>query len=220
MAVIKNHAELGLVKKNGDVDILYLKNQGRDVEILRDNNAKLPTSINTAQDLADKLNDLAFSDGENLVYIGEGEIGSGTLPPLSEVDDSKLSITSTWSSQKIYDSYNKFISNYEIGNGNKIDVLTKLFTTPVVFIVDTEQWATLKNYTPNNDMVGQWIVHYYPLSIDAHSVEGAPGAPNTPRIAYQDWIFANNSTDTTNARPLHYKRVYIGGNWNNWNDLQ
>jgi len=25
MAVIKNHAELGLVKKNGDVDLLYLK---------------------------------------------------------------------------------------------------------------------------------------------------------------------------------------------------
>ena len=60
MAVTKNHVELGLVKKNGDVDVLYLKKQGKDVEISRDQNAKIPSTVQNVQDLANNLKDLAF----------------------------------------------------------------------------------------------------------------------------------------------------------------
>ena len=213
MAVTKNHAELGVVKKNGDVDILYLKNEGRDVSISRDQNAVIPADVQTVQDLANKLKALAFGDGENLVYIGEGEVDLGTLPPMTEVDDNRLSVTLTWSSQKIYDNYKKYIPSYVIGDENKFDVFEMLYLAPTTFVVDTISYPQFKSNTPDSNVDAEWLVHYYPLVMDRYAVEGAPGSPNTPRSAWQEWIKASD----TSGRPLipieKYFRVYSGGQW-------
>lgn len=219
MAVTKNHAELGVVKKNGDVDILYLKNEGRDVAISRDQNAVIPSDVQTVQDLANKLKALAFGDGENLVYIGDGEVGSGTLPPMTEVDDNRLSVTLTWSSQKIYDNYKKFIPGYVIGTENKFDVFEMLYLAPTTFTVDTLSYPQFKSNTPDSNADAEWLVHYYPVTMDRYNVEGAPGSPNTLRTAWQEWI----KVADTSGRPLvpveRWFRVYSGSQWQHFERL-
>lgn len=213
MAVTKNHAELSVVKKNGDVDILYLKSEGRDVAINRDRNTKIPSEVQTVQDLVDKLNDLAFGNGTNLVYIGDGEVGSGNLPPLSEIDDSRLSLTSSWSSQKINDRFERFIPMHEIGEGGgQVDSVNKLYLSPVTFAINTQQFTALKSLTPEPTTDAEWLVKYYPITMDRYAVEGAPGAPNTPRTACQEWLKVSDTTGKAIDHNL-YIRVYSGNQW-------
>lgn len=214
MAVTKNHVELGLVKKNGDVDVLYLKNQGKDVEISRDQNAKIPSTVQNVQDLANNLKDLAFGDGENLVYIGEANDLNGSLPPLSEINNTdQLSLTSTWSSQKISDKCTTFIPSYET-----IDY-DRLYTSPKIMVLNTEGDGTVTSPIPGSPAQCQYLIKYYPIVTIATSIEGAPGAPNTPRIAYQEWTII--STNTGKPEPYTmYIRYYVGNQWQEFKKVQ
>ena len=199
MAVTKNHAELSVVKKNGDVDILYLKSEGRDVAINRDRNTKIPSEVQTVQDLVDKLNDLAFGNGTNLVYIGDGEVGSGNLPPLSEIDDSRLSLTSSWSSQKINDRFERFIPMHEIGEGGgQVDSVNKLYLSPVTFAINTQQFTALKSLTPEPTTDAEWLVKYYPITMGLQMItpiRGRKRMNKNKRKVLRPWVFTDDNPD-------------------------
>lgn len=98
-ATIYTHVQLGVVDKDGNLTVMYPVTKGEDV-ILSSTNASLPEGIDTVQKLADSLQDMAFNSGDQLLYMGEGEELSDTFA-ISEIDDTNVSVATTYSSQKI-----------------------------------------------------------------------------------------------------------------------
>lgn len=68
------HAQLIKYTASGDQYILNLKNTGDDVSISRSSNGNLPTSVTSAQTLANALGSLAFKSSISASNIASGEI--------------------------------------------------------------------------------------------------------------------------------------------------
>lgn len=70
------HAQLIKYTASGDQYILNLKNTGDDVSISRSSNGNLPTTVTSAQTLANALGSLAFKSSITASNIASGEITS------------------------------------------------------------------------------------------------------------------------------------------------
>ena len=64
-------------------------------------NNKIPSSATNMQKVLDSMGSMAFSNGDDVVYIEDGSDGGNMVEPVTEVDDSVVSLTKTWSSAKI-----------------------------------------------------------------------------------------------------------------------
>ena len=89
-------------KKVGNTkDTLYPVTKDKNVKVTS-TNASLPANVSTAKDLVDGLGSMAFSSGSNLVYTEESTDSNAISESvLSEVNDDKVSTTTTWSSSKL-----------------------------------------------------------------------------------------------------------------------
>ena len=120
MASYKNHIVLSSIEENGDVNEIYPITDADDVNIKR-NNSQVPSGVVNVQQLADKLGSGAFTNKENLVYVGDSENELIT----SEIDDNTENKVSTWSSSKIKeftDQNDSIIKEYvynEVGDVTK-----------------------------------------------------------------------------------------------------
>lgn len=74
MATTTIHAQLIRYTTTGDQVVVNLKSAGSDVSIDRSTNTKLPTSVTSAQALADALGSLAFKNS-----LGKGDVGLGNV---------------------------------------------------------------------------------------------------------------------------------------------
>ena len=68
------HAQLIRYATNGDQIIVNLKSAGSDISIDRSTNTKLPSTVSSAQTLADALGNLAFKNS-----LGKGDVGLGNV---------------------------------------------------------------------------------------------------------------------------------------------
>lgn len=62
---------------------------------------KIPSSATTMKKVLDSMGSMAFSNGDDVVYIEDASDGGTMATPTTEVDDSVVSLTKTWSSSKI-----------------------------------------------------------------------------------------------------------------------
>ena len=85
------HAQLIRYATNGDQVIVNLKSAGSDISIDR-TNSKLPTSVTTAQTLANALGNLAFKDS-----LSKGDVGLGSVDNTSDANKSVKYATSAGS---------------------------------------------------------------------------------------------------------------------------
>ena len=74
MATTTIHAQLIRYTTDGDQVIVNLKSAGDDISIDRSTNTKLPTTVSSAQTLADALGSLAFKNS-----LGKGDVGLGNV---------------------------------------------------------------------------------------------------------------------------------------------
>ena len=72
MASYNNDIVLSSIEENGDVNEIYPITDADDVNIKR-NNSQVPSGVVNVQQLADKLGSGAFTNKENLVYVGDSE---------------------------------------------------------------------------------------------------------------------------------------------------
>lgn len=68
------HAQLIRYATNGDQIIVNLKSAGSDISIDRSTNTKLPSTVSSAQTLADALGNLAFKNS-----LDKGDVGLGNV---------------------------------------------------------------------------------------------------------------------------------------------
>ena len=108
MAVIYNHVQMGIVDAKGDVNVMYPLNTAEDVSLKKTTNESIPTDVETLQDLTDNIGKMAFDSGSNVVFFDSAEASeSDATLSTSEIDDSKVSLASTYSSSKIMQLINE-----------------------------------------------------------------------------------------------------------------
>ena len=102
MSTTYTHVQLSNVDKNGNVQVMYPQNTAKVVSVDRSANTNIPSSVNTAQDLANKLEMPAFLEASNFVFIDE-HTDDPLSPMNSEINDNVVDPMYTWSSKKITD---------------------------------------------------------------------------------------------------------------------
>ena len=99
---LESHVLLHVVDKYGNVQILYLRNFGKDVQVETSENSSLPNNISSLQDLVDNLDKMAFQSGDDLVRLGNtGQEFEFDDTPMSEINDDVLSYSYSFSSKKV-----------------------------------------------------------------------------------------------------------------------
>lgn len=205
MATTYNHVQIGVVDASGNVSVLYPINTANDVTI--DNtNSSLPASVSNAQELIDNLGNMAFDDGEELVYITDGANYDGTLIT-GEINDDDVSLSTTWSSNKITTYTEQVMPSYEC---NTIDDMNARPSVPTTKIFDNTS-GKFKSFTdfplPNENYL--WIVEYTPL------VKSEYGSVT---MAYERWYGVSSTTlDATTAM---YVRVYNSSLSESWGSMK
>lgn len=100
------HAQLIRYATNGDQIIVNLKSAGSDISIDRSTNTKLPSTVTSAQTLADALGNLAFKNS-----LGKGDVGLGNVDNTADSAKSVKYATSAGSAgSATKDSANQQIS--------------------------------------------------------------------------------------------------------------
>ena len=130
------HAQLIRYATNGDQVIVNLKSAGADISIDR-TNTKLPTSVTTAQSLANALGNLAFKDS-----LGKGDVGLGSVDNTADANKSVKYATSAGSAgSATKDSANQQINTTYIkglsANGRTITITKGDGTTSTLTTQDT-----------------------------------------------------------------------------------
>ena len=90
------HAQLIRYATNGDQIIVNLKSAGSDISIDRSSNTKLPTTVTSAQALANSLGTLAFKDS-----LGKGDVGLGNVDNTADADKSVKYATTAGSANAV-----------------------------------------------------------------------------------------------------------------------
>ena len=131
------HAQLVRYNINGDQVIVNLKTTGSDVSIDRSSNTKLPTSVTTAQTLANALGNLAFKDS-----LAKGDVGLGSVDNTADANKSVKYATSAGSAgSATKDSANQQISTTYIkglsASGRTITITKGDGTTSTLTTQDT-----------------------------------------------------------------------------------
>ena len=204
MGTTYEHTQLAAVQENGDVNVIYPINTAKDVSV-ESKNSSIPSSVKNMEDLVNSMKDMAFNNGNNMVYLG-----SSTVAPeassMSEIDDEKTSTTSTWSSVAIEKNTNNFIQGYRM----TVDNINKLFVNPTVFNVDG-RYDMYNKEAPEPGR--QWIVEYFPLTLSKTNETGDVGDLNTVTTAMQRWTGLNFSDDKEMNDIVVFERAFINGSW-------
>lgn len=90
------HAQLIRYATNGDQIIVNLKSAGSDISIDRSTNTKLPSTVSSAQTLADALGNLAFKNS-----LGKGDVGLGSVDNTADANKSVKYATSAGSANAV-----------------------------------------------------------------------------------------------------------------------
>ena len=90
------HAQLIRYTTNGDQIIVNLKSAGSDISIDRSTNTKLPSTVSSAQTLADALGNLAFKNS-----LGKGDVGLGNVDNTADSAKSVKYATSAGSANAV-----------------------------------------------------------------------------------------------------------------------
>lgn len=90
------HAQLIRYATNGDQIIVNLKSAGSDISIDRSTNTKLPSTVSSAQTLADALGNLAFKDS-----LAKGDVGLGSVDNTADSAKSVKYATSAGSANAV-----------------------------------------------------------------------------------------------------------------------
>lgn len=96
MATITVHAQLIRYTTDGEQVIVNLKSAGSDISIDRSTNTKLPTTVTSAQTLADALGSLAFKSS-----LGKGDVGLGNVDNTADSAKSVKYATSAGSANAV-----------------------------------------------------------------------------------------------------------------------
>ena len=131
------HAQLIRYATNGDQIIVNLKSAGSDISIDRSTNTKLPSTVSSAQTLADALGNLAFKNS-----LGKGDVGLGSVDNTADANKSVKYATSAGSAgSATKDSANQQISTTYIkglsANGRTITITKGDGTTSTLTTQDT-----------------------------------------------------------------------------------
>lgn len=97
MATTYNHCQIAIVDASGNVSVIYPITQAQDVSVVRTSNANLPTTVTTAQKLANALGALAFKNVADII----------------STDGATTSTTKTWSSSVINTKLTELSSKLE-----------------------------------------------------------------------------------------------------------
>ena len=211
MATEYKHVQLGVVKENGDVDVLFPINNANDVDVALENNPNVPNNVRTLQHLTDELGQMAFKNGTDIIYFEGYEDDSyndGGETPGSEINDERISDALTWSSRKISTNTICHIPNYEL---NTTD-LTALFITPTTFVVDGTNLSS-PDIVPANGFI--WFVEYIPMVTSSIQVSGQPSGINTVTKALQRWT--GHTFADANAPCVVFTRVFKNNAWGAFN---
>ena len=134
------HAQLIRYATNGDQIIVNLKSAGSDISIDRSTNTKLPSTVSSAQTLADALGNLAFKNS-----LGKGDVGLGNVDNTADSAKSVKYATSAGSAgsatKATQDSAGQTINNTYIKSltvsGRTITITKGDNTTSTVTTQDT-----------------------------------------------------------------------------------
>ena len=131
------HAQLVRYNTSGDQVIVNLKSTGSDISIDRSSNTKLPSSVSTAQTLANALGNLAFKDS-----LAKGDVGLGSVDNTADANKSVKYATSAGSAgSATKDSANQQISTTYIkslsASGRTITITKGDGTTSTLTTQDT-----------------------------------------------------------------------------------
>ena len=211
MSTTYEHTQLSAVQEDGNVKVLYPVNTAKDVSIETTNTA-IPSSVKTAQDLVDKIDEMAFKNGSDVVFLGESEEFPGSSVE-SEINDDTVSSVTTWSSSNIVKNTTKFIQGYKMST----DIINKLFSSVVVFNVDGRFTAN-DEFTPEAGR--QWVVEYFPIVTSANNVDGNVSDISTVTTAYQRWTGINYNNTPEVSSLVVYERVLINGTWSEFTKVR
>lgn len=98
MAADKTNIQMVNVQ-DGVTNNMYPLTNADIVNVTPQNN--VPADATNSQAVFDSLGSLAFDNGENLIYLGESEEDDDLNLGNSEIDDTKESTATTYSSKKI-----------------------------------------------------------------------------------------------------------------------
>ena len=204
MGTTYEHTQLASVKDNGDVTVIYPINTVKDVSVETTNTA-LPSTIKTMGDFLDNVNPFIFGGTKDVIFVDNASESIGSIPD-SEIDDQKISITSTWSSSNIVKNTSTFIPGYKMDTS----IINKLYISPVSFNVDGRDLA-FESLVPEGGR--QWVVEYFPIVVSENTVEGNVGDVNTVKTAIQRWTGINFSDSGNMDAVVVYERTCTLGKW-------
>lgn len=204
---LESHVLLHVVDKYGNVQILYPRNFGKDVQVETSENSSLPNNISSLQDLVDNLDKMAFQSGDDLVRLGNtGQEFEFDDTPMSEINDDVLSYSFSFSSKKVRQTTIEFES-YDDINISDIDAVP---TTCKEFIIDGRNAYGRMCPTPSVERI--WHVKHIPMELAYKSNTALEGMATKECIkAIQIWT-GNEFTDNTTVS-VKYERIYKDGNW-------
>ena len=214
MATEYKHVQLGVVDKNGDVQVLYFQNTGSDVMVAKDQNPNIPNNVEDLQDVVNVLGKMAFDNGDKILYLDEtSEDYDDGQRPVSEINDDEVSDATTWSSKKLNTHCSRYIPRYEYPNSvDELSLTTKLFLTPTTFTIDGRD-AGRAGVVPTVGYV--YFVEYIPLVSSSDEREGQPGGVNVITNAIQRWT--GHALSDADAACVRYTRVYTNNTWGTFN---
>lgn len=189
------HVQVGIVDSSGNVNVLYPVNYASDVQVDKSKNKVIPSSISNLQELLNNIGEMAFSNGNDLVYLGN----STDFPDeaiSTEIDDSKTDLAYTWSSKKISTECETYIPNPN-NITKSLENVTKLFKTATKFTVDGRTRYVV------DSVYAVWFVEYIPYTISTNG---------TVYAAYQKWVGFPSLTTKT-SKPYVFTRVYFNNSW-------
>ena len=210
MATYKNHVILSSVEDNGDVNEFYPITDASDVSFNRNDN--IPSNIDNIQQLLDNMTGNAFGLVDDAVIIGNEK--SINNPVSTEIDDSKTSVTTLWSSNKIKD----YVKNNTINihkshiNNDLYNVINTTTPYPTTYCINTIGFKDKDIILPkifdsnkNKDVYvrGRYIVEYFPQITDSSNHQHYDG--------FQRWTYVDDPDNI-----YVFTRTCINGIWNNF----
>ena len=201
------HAQLIRYDDNGDQMVINLKNTAADVSVDRSNNGNLPSSVSTAQTLANALGALAFKNSLSKSDVGLGSVDNTADASKNVAMATKLqtyrygSTTSTYGTQ--YSLYAQWDSTGGILN-LKCDGYTVLVARATsAASADAVTWDHVTGkpsvYTPASHTHTKSEITDFPTSLPASDVYSWAKAASKPSYSKSEVGLGNvdNTADST-----------------------
>lgn len=166
MATTYNHCQIAIVDASGNVSVIYPITQAQDVSVVRTSNANLPTTVTTAQKLANALGALAFKNVADIIST-DGTATSNTKTWASSVINTKLTELSSNLSNLYFESGKTNADMYTVGNWGSGEVNNLRWICPVTGLYYLVMEFRSLNLSSTN-YISQFQLHIK-ASIDAEA---------------------------------------------------